>query len=653
MSLTESSQSYTNEPNNPPGKALSEKHRRQLEEESGIAREVYEERGVCTITHGRQLPEGFSRRQRRRGAGILFTGHAPDGSKFYIFRPDRPDPKSPGRKYEMPAKACGGPGNRLDIHPSCRDLINRTGVPVIFVEGVKKADAILSAARAAGVEALVVAVMGVCNWMSDGEPILDMFEIPVEGRRVTILFDSDMLRNPKVQDGSDRLAKHHEGRGADVYMTYLPDQDDGSKNGADDFLANGGTLAEMRLLTRRYDPADFERVRLSRDEKLGAAVGYLWLRWREDNWMQFVGDAERPNWQRGHTARDTKEALNELAPRIGKLDERGIVIEVGLRRLAEMAAKSAPSVNSALKHLEADGQLEILPAEDKEKPRRYRLLVPRATLYSMERKAKEEGLSSDSPLGVKGCAPPTAPRLRWSSPGRKGHLVRHHEGATGRTVTDAVGERPYVKRLGPHRGAVVDVLEWSGAELAIHDLMEALHRPTSRRRDFKRRILRPLVKAEILEVGGDVVRLTADWREALEAERLDKGEIEQAERQRARYREESAAHRTHLEAARHGATRASIAAVRRSKALRERRLREMREEVERDRASTPPEIEALITRILAQHDRIRVGLLCEVAEDEGLRRRDVPPALERMGYHVERLPEHGDAEFVFAERGAA
>src|SRR5215217_2136697 len=110
-------------------------HIRQLEEESGIAREIIKERGVRTIRRGREVPEGFSWRQKKRAPGILFTLHRPKGETSYSFRPDEPDPEKPGRKYEQPSKYYGGPGNVLDIHPSLHHLIDRRDVPVIFVEG--------------------------------------------------------------------------------------------------------------------------------------------------------------------------------------------------------------------------------------------------------------------------------------------------------------------------------------------------------------------------------------------------------------------------------------------------------------------------------------------------------------------------------------
>jgi uncharacterized protein DUF3854 len=201
---------------------LSEAHRRMLVEGSGIAPEVIAERGVRTISKGRgQLPSVYSWRQKKRAPGTLFTIHRPNGQTATIFRPDEPNPKKPGHKYEQEAKDLGGSGNILDVHPSLRHLIQEEGAPVLFVEEVKKADAITSAARAAGVDLLAVAISGVWNWLSEGEPIPDMFDVPVEGRKVYICFDSDMVCKPEVQMAAERLAEHLLPRGADLEFVYL------------------------------------------------------------------------------------------------------------------------------------------------------------------------------------------------------------------------------------------------------------------------------------------------------------------------------------------------------------------------------------------------------------------------------------------------
>ena len=245
---------------NPSPRTLSASHRRMLFGDSAIDPGVAEERGVRTIEHGRQLPAGFSPRQKRLGPGLLFTVHRPNGETAHSFRPDTPD--KPGRKYEQPSKRCGGPGNVLDIHPSLRHLVADTSVPVIYVEGIKKADAITTAARRAGARVLVVAISGVWNFLSDGEPIPDMLAVPVKGREVSIVFDSDVLTNPGVQGAAMRLAETEISRGAEVRIAFLPDAPDGSKVGAVE-LAPLCDVSEVDLLITgaSADPAAVAALR--------------------------------------------------------------------------------------------------------------------------------------------------------------------------------------------------------------------------------------------------------------------------------------------------------------------------------------------------------------------------------------------------------
>jgi hypothetical protein len=638
-----------------PAPTLSNSHRPILEVGSAIWREVYEESGVWTITHGRQLPSGFSSRQRKRGGGILFMGHRPNGKTFYVFRPDDPDPDNPGLKYEATCKKLGGPGNVLYVHPGTRHLIGDTSVPVIFVEGIKKALAIVTAARAAGVTVLVVAISGVWNWLSGGKPIPDMFDIEVEGREVYVGFDSDVFSNPDVSGAARRIAAHLKDRGASVHLSFLPDGPGGSKIGADDYLARGHSYREYMARMRLFDARDLQAERMNRSRTLQAGIDHLWRAWHDADWMHFKGTADKGNWQRGHTVRDVEAALIGLAERSGKHDARGVVVEAGSRRLAELAAKTSPSVCGALKHLEAEGRLEILPAAGKAKPRRYRLLVPRAALCSMEGpRSGGEGFEEDTPT-CKGLRSPSVPRMRWSSPARAGEIVRRVEGTTGRTVATAVGEnifvdpdyRPYAKRLAPHRGAVLDALEAAGGELPFGELCRALHREGARPRDVRGRILGPLERAGIIECVGDVVRLAADWRVRLDARREEDGEVEQAERQRKRHIRESRDHRKRLERLKNGTPKASMEAIKRTHELRDRRMREAREEDERRRAAVSPALVEMVSRLVKQNGRIRMGLLCGVAADEGHRSHDVPRAVEALGCHVEILPEFGNRSFVY------
>jgi hypothetical protein len=490
--------------------------------------------------------------------------------------------------------------------------------------------------------------------------------VNLEGREVNIVFDSDCMTKEGVQRALEALAGCLEERGAVVKVIYLPDAPSGSKQGIDDYLVSGATVKQMLLLARTFEPSDIGKIRLSRDEKLRTIIEYLRVHWHLCDWKHFVG-APKPNadgeikghWARGHTSRDVKDALLTLAAKSGKVEADAVVVRVGLRTLSDMAAKSRDSTGKAVKHLAADGQIEILPPEDKTKARRYRLLLPRARVGQYEGKVPaEETLKSVPPRCPTLARPPSTPPLRWSSPG--GRRRREFELVPGRFVVRSTGApardeqedlSPYIKRLGPHRRAVLDVLVANGGEVRLEALCKALLR--KRPRDVKRRILGDLKEAGIIECHGDVVKLAREWRARLDEKREADGEIEQAEKQAERHREEGKRYREHLERVKQGTPKVSLDAAKRTQDLRENRLREMREEDERDHAPTPPEVEVLVKRILGQNERIRMGLLCEIAMKEGLRWRDVPPAVERLGYRVERSPAYDNAEFIYAERGAA
>jgi hypothetical protein len=645
----------------------SDSHRRTLQVGSAISPEVLEENGVRTIIHGRELPEGFSDRQRNRVPGILFTVTRPNGKTDWIYRPDEPDPDNPGLKYEARCKALGSPGNVLAIPVGQRQLVDDVSIPVIFVEGIKKMLSIVSAARRDGAVVLVVAISGVWNWMSEGRPIADMLDIPVEARRVYVCFDSDVFRNPDVSDAARRFAGHLIGRGALVCLCYLPDQADGSKTGADDFLAGGHSFRDLMTLMRVYDQRDLQAERLSRNEKLRAGVDYLWRDWHDRDWMHFVGNAERPNWQRGHTARDVKEALIKVAAQTGKVDDRGIVVRVGLRRLAELSAKTAPSVGHAVKHLEADGQLEILPAEDRSKARKYRLLLPRAALYRMEKGHNEGGRLGDRPCRCKGLRAPTASRLRWSSPGRKAQRLRgvtpgtrrvrqtrrFHKDLTLKEFRDYFPDRPYVKRLGPHRCAVLDSLEDAGGEITVHELCEVLHR--SRPRDVKRRILPMLEEAGIIKVDGDVIRLASDWLARLEEERERKGEISHAEEQREDHRKQRERYRDYLQTIESQPSQAGQDNVKRSRRLRHSHVQAQPPPDQPSEATLSPLAEA-VRDYLDRHPRQArqpAGWIGVTLWADGLHPKlDNPPAETRSA-----IEELGGGAYLYAKlkeaKGAA
>jgi hypothetical protein len=524
---------------------LKTQHIQQLEEESGIAREVIAERGVRTVAGGRELPKGASWRQRKRGGGIRFTVHRPNGETSWSFRPDEPDPKDPGRKYEQPSKHYGGPGNVLDVHPRMRHLLFDPEVEITFVEGIKKADALVSQ----GIP--TVAITGVWNWLSDGEPIADMMEIPVKGRRVNILFDSDMLYNPNVQEAAKRLAEHLIARGAEVWITYLPNKPDGSKMGADDFFAAGGTVAELRMLMRRYDPADFTLVRLSRDERLQLALEDLGRRFWDFEWKGMGG----------RSARDVALKLIEAARCHGKVVDDGIRVTKAQGPLAIEAKVSSRTLWKALNRLEEWGFL-YRDNEGRKDDKPGAFVLRAGVSHYREGRDRPETQTLREDALHEGDLHLRAPRLRWSSPGSK---PRRGTVEGTRMVRQGVRRPPRepIKRLGKIRGHIIDVLESANGALTLQELAAAMHK--ARPRDLVRAKRKDspgsrngpvimLLQAGIVEWACDVetrqelVRLTPDWLEALENARKLGREVDSEEfgrgaesLDRERYREKSRA----------------------------------------------------------------------------------------------------------------
>jgi hypothetical protein len=461
---------------------------------------------------------------------MLFAVHRPNGGTGWCFRPDKPDPKNPGRKYEMPCKAYGAPGNVLDVHPSARPLLEDTTVPVVFTEGVKKAYSITSAVRREGTDIVAVAISGVWNWLSGGEAIPDMYDVPVDKRKVFICFDSDMLRNPDVQMAAERLAGWLGPRGAKVRVVYLPDQPDGSKNGADDFLAGGGTLCEMLALARPFDPDDLRREKLSRNERLRRGL--------EDLRRQHDG---MPSKSRGECSRRAAwRACIAQAERSGKPVGDGVEVRIAARTGAELGAMSHMTFARKMNELVEAGRVRRVKSGRNEDADSYVLLTGRALLlHNEEKQGKSAGKSSNEGGAHHGVTEPRAPEtpqfeavpeLRWPYV-----AARQDKDEAGRPVD--VYE--YVARLGKKRGEFVRHLLDRGGSSTVPELMRKFAGPNTRPRDFKSRQLADLagfrrqhrgtplsVGPPIIEIEGDVVRLLPDWRDALEKHRELAGEID-------------------------------------------------------------------------------------------------------------------------------
>lgn len=240
---------------------LTPEHRHQLEVVRGIPAEILAEAGLRSLPGAYALPTPSEdlrhpdpQKARRFGQypDVISPGiHIPfpdaDGTPItYQYRSDHPRKikKTDARtgtvtwrtvKYESP------PGCRLSLYipPRTRPVLDDVTVPLAFTEGPLKALG-LSGAGAAS-----IGLSGVDGWKvradpsAPGEPLSELEAIPMAGRLIEIIFDSDSTdpNKPGVRESQRRLERYCEGRGAIVAIVTLPAAADGSKQGIDDYLA--------------------------------------------------------------------------------------------------------------------------------------------------------------------------------------------------------------------------------------------------------------------------------------------------------------------------------------------------------------------------------------------------------------------------------
>ncbi len=191
---------------------LSPEHLRTLTEGSGLSQAIIVGRGYRTVSSKAELQRlGFSERQCRAPTLLIPVWGVGGEIVAYQSRPDEPR-VSDGKaiKYETPR----GTRMVLDVHPLVRNFLADPSVPLFITEGIKKGDSLAARGLCA------VALLGVWNWRGTndvgGKTVLADFEsIALNGRRVYIVFDSDVMTNPVVHQALVRLDAFLKSRGAD------------------------------------------------------------------------------------------------------------------------------------------------------------------------------------------------------------------------------------------------------------------------------------------------------------------------------------------------------------------------------------------------------------------------------------------------------
>jgi P4 family phage/plasmid primase-like protien len=331
---------------------LSAHHREELQISSTIDPDVIVERGYRTIERpdrngggimhipGVTAVEGTSRdllkamgfpgwaiREDHYYPGLWIPQYTPRGVRYAgQFKPFRAVRDNAGKLLRY-ASAKGQ--NRLDVHPRWsadrgRDdaalppAIQDASLPLWITEGVKKADALTSRG------CVTVALAGVYNWRNTHGTLGDWEDVAIRGREVWICFDADAITKSAVARAMERLGKwlRHKGAAKVRYAVTPGLAGDRAVKGVDDYLAAGGTLAELRAASRDAAPL----MPAERDPFTDAAMadtiaadvldgtfiratGLGWLHWNGRRWVE-VDEGMVTEAVRGYILSRYAEALD-------------------------------------------------------------------------------------------------------------------------------------------------------------------------------------------------------------------------------------------------------------------------------------------------------------------------------------------------------
>lgn len=228
-------------------------HLRHLRE-SGLSDATITAAGIYSETSPAKLAQllGWRYATKIAPAIVIPFVDSRGANGYYRIRPDRPRTiKGKPVKYESPK----GQPNRIYLPPGVAERLDDSACELLVTEGEKKA----LAATQAGFPC--IGLVGVYGWKAKGDEKLlpELEHTQWRGRKVFIVFDSDIDRKEDVQKAESKLAQHLTDRGAIVRCVRLPDGEPDEagepvKVGLDDFLVAHGAAELRKLLDGAIEP---------------------------------------------------------------------------------------------------------------------------------------------------------------------------------------------------------------------------------------------------------------------------------------------------------------------------------------------------------------------------------------------------------------
>lgn len=223
------------------------------------------------------------------------------------------------------------------------------------------------------------------------------------------------------------------------------------------------------------------------------------------------------------TPRSVMVALITEARRHGQKTKSGVKVSISVRQLALAATAGTQAITKALDKLR-DAKLIRSFKGSGTRSGSYVLLAP--TRARSLHPTTEAALPSSVVIQ-------RAPRLRYNKP-----VYETVDRVSRRVAT--------VRRLGKNAEEIIDILENAGETMSVADLAAA--KGITRLRDLRTRVLPRLQGAGVVKCSEDAVRLAPDWLQALNRRREEDQELDDYERDKKKYAEESRIFALKLEA---------------------------------------------------------------------------------------------------------
>lgn len=232
----------------------------EMFERLGIPPNLLDAAQIRRVTHQQAREDIGIRYRSDRLEGVYYPNLDPERGDVRggRVRRDHPELDSGGRPI---AKYIGPPDRRyLYFTPGAGPLLTDMSVSIVIVETEKSALAFTAAAARASRHVLAIATGGCWSWrgvvgkttdpagarVDEKGPLPDLTRVAWSARDVVILFDANLVTNPKVRAARRALAQDLARRGASVRIAELLPEPD--VNGPDDYRAKHGDAALLALL---------------------------------------------------------------------------------------------------------------------------------------------------------------------------------------------------------------------------------------------------------------------------------------------------------------------------------------------------------------------------------------------------------------------